>query len=265
MEKENLEKILNIIKDFSGLSFNPVQKHYMEDFLNIRINEFNMDIEEYTEYIEKNRTEFSNLINYATINETYFFREESQFEFLKEKIFPSAAGKTLTIWSAACSTGEEPYSLLALSQSMGLNARIFATDINTLALEKLRKGIYTKRSFKQDGKKFHDLLNLIGKESKDQFVVNPDSAEKINSLYLNLNQDSYLPFTNMSVDIILLRNTFIYFEKNKQVEILKKLQKILKPEGILLLGTSEIPALDFSNSDYLKKESYKDVYYLKKT
>ena len=121
---------------------------------------------------KKNKKILHEIVNFITVNETYFFREEKQFDFLHNVVFPKYMGKKMNIWSAACSTGEEPLSLLTHSRSCNIESNVFATDIDQIVLQKFQRGQYTNNSFRKDGAKYHHLLTPYITKKDENFSKN---------------------------------------------------------------------------------------------
>lgn len=256
------ESIISIIRKNSGLILSEIHKPAVLEFINGRLLELSMNIESYCAHLESNSQEMMNLINKTTINETYFFREEAQFEFLKNIFFPSQSYTAAKIWCAACSTGEEPLSILALAKSMGIEVDLYASDINSNALSFFRKGIYKKRSFRKDGEKFHQVLQFIGKKNENEFEVNSECLSRIKIQEINLSNISVLPFESGFFDVVILRNILYYFSTELSMKILEKVWNILKPNGIVILSMNEIACINCDEL-YEKKKAH-SVYYLKK-
>ncbi|MCR4733823.1 MAG: hypothetical protein K5829_02310 [Treponema sp.] len=245
----------------------------------------------FDEYIVENPKEIENLVNKVTVNETYFFREENQFKLLKEKIFPELriiSGGNVNIWSAACSSGEEIYSLALLAESCFLSANFIASDINTAMLEKCKNGIYGKNSIRSvDGAFFHDLLPQANEEGK---ILMKDSLKnKIDIRILNLSKlvkkeilktnnsilhpniyDNLIPYTDYDFPkkqhLVFIRNVFIYFDRETKAEILKSIVDNCMADGAyLFVSTNEIASFDSEIvPPNLKKCSDGNVYYFHK-
>lgn len=256
------EAILNIIKQNCGLVLSEIHKPTVLEFVNERMADLKMNLESYCAYLESKPQEMLSLINETTINETYFFREEYQFQFLKDEFFPSRCYIPTKIWCGACSTGEEPLSICALAKSMGLKVDIYASDINSNALNYFRKGIYRKRSFRNDGEKFHPLLKFIGEGNEAEFTVLPEELSNIKIQEINLSSFGSFPFEVNFFDVVILRNILYYFSPELSTQILKKVWNILKPDGIVILSINEIAS--FSLDEYYEKTKSGSVYYLKK-
>lgn len=189
------------------------------------------------------------LINESTVNETYFFREEKQFQFVKNKIFSKWASKTnlqkIKIWSAACSSGEEAYSLLLLAKSCGLTASVIASDINTEVLKKCSDGIYKASSIRNvDGGIFKYLLEPY-KTQNNSFEFSSDIKKQVSIRQINLSSLS----TNIDIptgkNIIFIRNVFIYFSREMRANILEVLaEKCLEEDGYLFVSMNEVASID---------------------
>ncbi len=256
------EEIFALIKNHSGIILSDLQKEFVSQFARSRRTELSLDEKKYADFLKTSSHEFSLLINCATVNETYFFRESPQFDFLKNEFFPSLKDSSVSIWSAACASGEEAVSLFALASSCSLVPEILATDIDTEALEKFRSGIYTKKSLRSDGSGYHEFLNAFANFDGEKIEVKKSVLEKIKILLFNLHNFYFLPVAENSVDLIFLRNVCIYFSEETCFDVLSKLSRALKPGGVLLVSMSEISAIKFPSS--LKKENWKNVYYLRK-
>jgi chemotaxis protein methyltransferase CheR len=181
-----------------------------------------------------------------TTNETSFFRDSSPFEVLRTTIFPELFQKRreareLNIWSAASSTGQEPYSIAILLREhfpelIGWNIRILATDISEQALEKASSGIYNQTEV-QRGLTETQIHRHFKKLPNGHYEINPDLRGMVQFKQMNLIQDwPLMP----KFDLILMRNVLIYFNQNTKAKILKRLYSQLSDvSSYLILGSSE--------------------------
>jgi chemotaxis protein methyltransferase CheR len=190
------------------------------------------------------------MIDAITTNETQFFREPKHFEFLAEKVFPrwraAAAerqrGKTIRVWSAGCSSGEEPYSLAMwlashLPASEGWDLRIFATDISSQVLTKARNAVY---SVSRSG----DIPDLLLKRFMMRGINKQEGSMKIGREIrdlveferLNLSQD---PYPTRPFDFIFCRNVLIYFDQQSKRRVVDSLTQCLPKDGLLFIGHAE--------------------------
>ena len=183
-------------------------------------------------------------IDALTINETSFFRDHHPFELLKDRVLPrlieaNAASKSLRIWSAASSTGQEIYSLAMLldekfPQLRNWNVRLLATDISDRVLRQAKEGVYTdfevRRGLRPETKERYFL------PQGDQWQLKKEIRDRVTFQRMNLNEDWQL---RERFDIILMRNVLIYFDIQQKKAILKKAKEHLDKRGCLILGASE--------------------------
>jgi len=212
---------------------------------------------EYVDVLKKNKDMFDEFVNYLTINVSEFYRNPEQWAILEREILPAllANSNNLKIWSAACSTGDEPYSLvMLLSKFLPLNKiKVLATDIDRQVLEKARMGLYNVKSLKalpQDFvKKYFTQINSTTYQISDSIKACVEFKEH------NLLKDSY----PTGLDLIVCRNVLIYFTEEAKDLIYKKFNQALKQEGILFVGSTE-QIIQPVNLGY---QSYRSFFYKK--
>jgi len=206
------------------------------------------------------------LVNAATIGETYFFREASQFKALRDHVLPRLAkpDRILRCWSASCSTGEEAVSIAAVLSEIGASHggfEVHASDINDEALERLRKGVFPRSSLRRDGEEFHASLgrHIV---VRDQRTVTIDQSllSTISVRRLNLFKD---PLDNIpeGLDVVFLRNTLLYMPQERRETIVDRVAVKLREGGALFLSTGEIPLV---RREGLRLEERDRVYFLVK-
>ena len=211
-----------------------------------------LGLDNYGEYFEilyngrDNEQEIVNLLDAISTNVTYFFREDKHFDFLVKTVIAELKStkkdgleKKIRIWSAGCSTGEEPYSLaITFAENVALenrDFRILATDLSTNVLAHARKGVY-------DGERLRNVSGVLLKKyfssSRDgsRFKVHEKLASYIKFARLNLMHD--FPFKNR-FDCIFCRNVMIYFDRQTQGQLVNKFSSFLNPGGYLMIGHSE--------------------------
>jgi chemotaxis protein methyltransferase CheR len=215
-----------------------------------------LDIDSLERYYEcvaqpEQHEERSRMIDAITTNETRFFREPRQFEFLVQQVFSrwqveaehQMRPRRIRIWSTGCSSGEEPYSvamLLAkhLSAESGWDVRLLATDISTRVLEKARKGIYPiARSTELPKDLLHRFMLRGTGEREGEMKVKLEIQQMVDFRRMNLNEDSALiegPF-----EAIFCRNVLIYFDPASKRRALTNLYRHLMPNGFLFVGHAE--------------------------
>ena len=192
---------------------------------------------EYVSAIKADKNKFEEFINYLTINVSEFYRNPEQWEVLEKEILPTLMQKTsrLKIWSAACSTGDEPYSLvMMLSRHMPLsNIKIIATDIDKQVLAKAKEGLYNVKSLKTLPP---DLMKkYITQVNEYTYKVSDEVKKCVDFKQHNLLLDPY----PTDCDLIVCRNVLIYFTEEAKNEIYKKFNASLKKEGVLFVGSTE--------------------------
>lgn len=226
--------------DRFGLYLSEQKKLLLSGRLGKRIRD--LDLANYRAYYDRivaDPEEFQVAINCITTNETHFFRESHQFDFLRDEVIPAYMGKQLRVWSAACSTGEEPYSIaMVLFHCMGNAAwKILATDINTSVLETAQVGLYPLERSTGIRSAYLKSYCLKGRdEYEGQFLIGRSIKEKIEFKQLNLTQ---LPTDLGMFQIIFLRNAIIYFDNATKENVLRSVCDHLIPDGWLFLGHSE--------------------------
>ncbi len=247
MEDKEFTDIISLISKQTGIVPRESHKSGIKNFIDKRKKEINLNGMDYYNYVCLNKNEMDVLLNNATVNETYFFREECQFQFLKNKVMPELHSKLalnpLKIWSAASSSGEEIYSLYLLATSLGIKTECMASDINTSVLERCAEGKYKPNSVKAvDGAKFHYLLSPYMNIEKE-VTFPPEITSKIDRRQINLTRyDAIFP---RNVHIIFLRNVFVYFTVEMRKLILQKIvDDSLAPDGYIFLSMNEIATID---------------------
>ena len=184
------------------------------------------------------------VVQAMTINETYFFRDKLPFDKLRDNILPEiitarATRRSLRIWCAASSTGQEPYSIAMIledfaSRLAGWRVEIVATDISEAVLTKARAGIYSQFEV-QRGMTTAHLLRFFT-QVRDEWQLKPAIRQKVTFRHFNL-LDDYTLLGNF--DIIFCRNVLIYFEPDRKSDILNRMTRTIAEDGVIVLGASE--------------------------
>jgi chemotaxis protein methyltransferase CheR len=238
-------RIQQMAYDFCGLDLHG-KEVLVGARLGKKVRELNLpSFTKYCDYVQQDVSGqlFTEMIDALTTNHTSFFRESRHFDFLRNKVVPELSEKdSLHIWSAACSSGEEPYSIaFSLIETLGKQAfsrvSITATDISTRVLDKARKGIYPLSSLStlSDAMRRECLLKGVGR-SAGQCQVQPNVKAMIDFHQLNLLHDCSAvgPF-----QVIFCRNVMIYFDLQTQQAVVDQLVSRLTPGGYLLIGHAE--------------------------
>jgi len=193
--------------------------------------------DKYVEVLKKDNARFEEFVNYLTINVSEFYRNVDQWQFLDKEIIPDLInryGKNLKIWSAACSTGDEPYSLvMALSKYLPLNQiKIYATDLDKQVIAKAKLGLYAEKSVAGVPA---DLKKKYFTKVGPSYQISAEVKSRVEFKEHNLLKDTY----PTDFHLIVCRNVLIYFTEEAKDEVFRKFQKSLKPGGYLFIGSTE--------------------------
>lgn len=210
--------------------------------------------EDYTAAIKKDKALFEEFVNYLTINVSEFYRNPEQWKVLESDVFPELVkkyGSGVRIWSAACSTGDEPYSLvMLLSKFMPLNRiKIIATDIDDQVLDKARMGIYRAQSLSALPEEFK--TKYFTKVGENSYQIKDEVKKCVEFKKHNLLKDSYPTRLNL----IVCRNVVIYFTEDAKTEIYRKFYDSLVPGGTLFVGSTE-QIVNYRDLGYTSSRSF---------
>lgn len=244
---KDFKRVKSLVYDFAGIDLNDSKKNLVYNRLAKRIRFLQMNrFSEYLDYVEEvGEEEFVNLINAITTNLTFFFRENHHFEYLANQVIPHLLAKNKTskkirIWSAGCSTGEEPYSLaVVLKEAVptGWDARVLATDLDTTVVETAQRGVYNIERLKGVSEARKKRWFLKGTGERSGFVkVKPELQKMIDFGQINLMNE--WPIRD-KIDVIFCRNVVIYFDKPTQSKLFNRYADLLQDEGHLFIGHSE--------------------------
>ena len=272
LTQEELDSLIALLTQRTGIIPRSSHLEGIKNYIEKKLTEKSLSVPEYKTKLFVDDGLFSELINESTVNETYFFREEKQFILLRDRILPmwkaTAGSMPVKIWSAACSYGEEAYSLALLAKSCGVNAMITASDINSQVLEHCRAGVFKDSSIRSvDGSSFKNLLMPYQKEGKIQFgseIRNCITTREINLSKIDEMQTEALLPKNQN--IVFLRNVFIYFSQNLRLKILNSIaEKCLADGGVLFVSMNETAQINFNEiSPLLEKVMDGSIFYFKK-
>ena len=207
----------------------------------------------YVKLLREDRSVFEEFVNFLTINVSELYRNPDQWKLLDEEYIPyliEKFGKNLKIWSAACSTGDEPYSLvMALSKHLPLsNIRILATDIDKQVLAQAKAGLYNEKSIKSVPDEFKaKYFTKIGAS----YQISDEIKRRVEFREGNLLKDTY----PSSCDLIVCRNVVIYFTDEAKRDIYQKFNKSLKTGGLLFIGSTE-QIMEYRELGYKRRSSF---------
>ena len=195
------------------------------------------DYDEFVREIKTNKELLEEFVTYLTINVSEFYRNVDQWVFLDQEVIPSLItkfGKNLKIWSAACSTGDEPYSLvMALSKHIPLaNISIYATDLDKNVIQHAKNGLYDEKSIKTVPEEFKKkFFTKVG----NSYLISDEIKKRVTFKEHNLLLDRY----DNNYHMIVCRNVLIYFTEEAKDEVFEKFSKSLIDKGVLFIGSTE--------------------------
>lgn len=220
---------------------------------------------EYYDFINKDKTGAGiiEFLNKITTNHTFFYREEKHFDYFKSEVFPyilekERMSRDMRIWSAGCSSGEEPYTLamqidLLMENNKTLwNTQILATDISDFVLTKARAGLYSPNSIK----------NLPDQYKRRYFSQSKDGSVRISQgiqkqvVFRHFNLMDQFPFKK-KFHLIMCRNVMIYYDEETKMNLIRKFYDYLEPGGFLFIGHSESVNKEESQFEYIKPAIYR--------
>lgn len=251
---DNYEKFKKDVYALTKIDLNAYKEKQMRRRIDTLISKNHMDsYDNYVRLIKNDKEKFEQFINFLTINVSEFYRNPDQWKILHEEVFPDLIkkfGKRLTIWSAACSTGDEPYSLvMALSRHLPLSdIKIIATDIDKQVLEAAKVGLYNEKSIASvpdDFKKKY--FTKIG----NSYQISDEIKKRVEFREHNLLNDPY----PRSCNLIVCRNVVIYFTDEAKDEIYKKFNESLVSGGVLFIGSTE-QIMNYKELGFVRNKSF---------
>ncbi|MBN2161680.1 MAG: protein-glutamate O-methyltransferase [Pontiellaceae bacterium] len=252
LSERTFRKFSDFIHARFGIKLPPAKRIMLESRLRKRLRELNIaDFDAYAEYVlsGNNPHELINMADVVSTNKTDFFREPYHFTLLSELVLPDllqkrhGRSKPLQVWSAACSTGEEPYTLaMVLSEYAETQEefpfRILATDLSTRVLKHAGQAVYAERRVAPIEMELRRKYLLRSKDPGAGVVrITPQLRKLVQFRRLNFLEDPYPE--DHCMDVIFCRNVLIYFDRETQQNILSKMCATLRPGGYLFVGHSE--------------------------
>ena len=245
LNEKYFKKVSQIVYQVSGINLKGGKEALVRARLMKRLRVMGMEsFEEYLKFIDSNSgaKELGCMIDEMTTNKTFFFREIEHFNYLCEKILPELKDNKLRFWSAACSSGEEPFSLAILLMEnipriKSMDVRILATDISTKMLNKARKAVYEEETLRNVPKLFlQKYFVKVRNESFLAYQLKDDVSSIIQFSWLNLMEA--WPMKGL-FNVIFCRNVMIYFDRPTQQKLINRFWALIEPGGYLFVGHSE--------------------------
>lgn len=260
---QDFRRFVDFIHKNYGIDLNK-KRHLIETRLNTTIKE--LGYSNFTDYIDfiikgKSAKDIENMLNKVTTNYTYFMREQEHFSYFMKEILPNLMLKkkdrSLNIWSAGCSSGEEPYTIsILLKEYLGVGAskwdtRVLATDISQRVLTAAQKGVYERQALKDvpeawKKKYFKNLEN-------DKVQVSQDIRNNV--IFRPFNLMDPIRFKK-KFDVIFCRNVMIYFDQSTKHDLTERFFDATAPSGYLLIGHSETLDKNATSYHYIMPATY---------
>jgi len=263
IKQEDFVRLTRFVQDNYGINLTH-KKNLIEGRLGKTI--IDMGFSNFTQYVDyllkmKKPDDLDHLINRLTTNHTYFMREHSHFDFFQSVILPDlenrVKSRVIGIWSAGCSSGEEPYTLSILlkeyfgQKTPAWDTRVLATDISKRVLTKAMQGTYDEESLKKIPEPWKKRYFT---KSENEYTVT--KALKDNVIFREFNLMDPIQF-KIPFDIIFCRNVMIYFDQPTKDALVQRFYNALKPGGYLLIGHSETINKENSRFQYIMPATYK--------
>lgn len=252
MTKEAFILLRDFVYEKTGIFFPENKAYLLESRLTNRLGELGLSsFEDYYYSLkygsDKVKNEISSLFDVVTTNETSFFRNPPQldaFKIVMQKNYLNGTGSVTTpirIWSSACSTGEEPYTLAIMMEELMQTTKqnipymIYATDISQKVLESARRAVFSQYSMRNTDE---SLKNKYFTEENNMFKLNDKMKKNVKIDFMNLmDENAYRAYKQM--DVIFCRNVLIYFDEKVKKKVIENLYECLKPKGFLTIGHAE--------------------------
>ncbi len=250
MSEEEFRLVRDLIHSHCGIFFDTDAKFLLEKRLARRLDQHQLPgFKEYYHFLKYSRVreqELSDIMDVLTTNETYFFREEFQLNAFVGELLPELKAvkekrgdRTIRIWSAGCSTGEEPYTIAMLMLETGAfkdwKIEIVGTDISHRVLQHARKGLYGKSSFRTTSP---ERIQRFFHQQDGLYRINDEVRGLVTISHLNLLDENRMILLG-KMDIIFCRNVIIYFDQAAKKLVIESFYRSLREGGYLLLGHSE--------------------------
>lgn len=265
LSQQDFTRLVQFVKQNYGIDLSKKMQLIMGRLSNTIISLGYSSFSDYIDHVisKKNPADLEVMLNKLTTNYTYFMREEAHFKFLQNTILPyllsTKKNKVLSIWSAGCSSGEEPYTIsMILKETLGAQAalwdtRVLATDISQNALKAAKEAVYDEESLKNLSPSWKSRY-FVKTAEKGVFSVAP--AIKSNVIFQTFNLMDPIRF-RLKFDVIFCRNVMIYFDQGTKDSLIQRFYDATAPGGYLLIGHSETINKEKTPYKYLMPATYR--------
>ncbi len=264
----DFRQIRDLIKQKTGIHLSEHKSQMVYSRLTKRLRHFGLNsFSDYLRLVRDDKVELTEFVNALTTNLTHFFREPHHFDFLRDTALPEAmarrgSGQAIKIWSAACSVGMEPYSILitlaeALSSADFARVELYATDLDSNVLDKAKAGVYDQAAVsKLPANQLKRFFRRGTGRNAGLVRVNQELREKVRYEQLNF-FDSWAAELPSDFDVVFCRNVLIYFTSEDQARVVKKIAERMVSGGYLFLGHSESLFRKSDDFEFLGKTTYR--------
>src|SRR3569833_1181961 len=244
------EQLADILRERAGLIFQTLRRPAVESAaLHVMARIGVKAPEDFVPLVAQTGAVFDDLMAEVTIGETYFFREPGHFALLRERVLPdfrknAAPDRRFRAWSAAASTGEEPYSIAIALREQGIDGDVLGTDISRARLASARRATYRRWSFRGVPE---PTIERYFKPQDEWFTLRPELRRDVEFRYLNLASDSYPSMASgvWGMDVIFCRNVLIYFDRDTIAHVAENLIESIAEDGWVFLGATDPPLSDY--------------------
>ncbi|WP_026654117.1 MULTISPECIES: CheR family methyltransferase [Butyrivibrio] len=243
------------VYDLTKIDLNSYKEKQMKRRIDTLIGKYDVKgYDGFADLIKKDREALDSFVSYLTINVSEFFRNADQWNLMDKEMVPELMnkfGKNLKIWSAACSTGDEPYTIvMMLSKHMPLNQiNVLATDLDAVVLAKAKAGIYDKKEVAGVPAEFK--TKFFEETADGKMKVSDEIKSRVTFKQADLLRDPY----PKDCHLLVCRNVLIYFTEEAKDEIFRKYYDSLAPGGILFIGSTE-QIINYKDMGYVRKNSF---------
>ena len=262
LSDENFEKFRNTIYNESGITFTFANRSILENRLKARLRQLKLArLDEYHRVIADDKTELQAFLDSVTTNLTRFFRNPAHVDAFEHYVLPQLLrvkdpdDRTVRVWSAGCSSGEEPYTVAMVMREIlprPFSIAVVATDISLSSLMIGREGCYDENQLKAVPERY---LNKYFERCQSGYRIAEEIRRLVTFEYHNLKDDSRL----RNQDVVLCRNVLLYFDKPAQRAVLKRFWDVMAPYSFLFIGSSE-SLLEIGSSLAFLKTSWAALY-----
>lgn len=258
IQAKTFQKVCEMLYRLSGIVLRTGKEDLVQSRLAKRLRATHLSsYEEYLELVAKDPNELSFMVDVLTTNKTNFFREPAHFDFMTDQLVPrwNRDPRPVRIWSAACSTGEEPYTIamtmVDASPELAKRTRVLCTDLASHVLSKAKAATYRRDAAGDVPKEL--LSKHFEAVGKNELRVKPALREMVRFARLNLLDEWPMkgPF-----QLIFCRNVMIYFDKETQLQLAERFRAMLEPGGYLFIGHSESLGLTGHGLRYVQPAVY---------